>query len=111
MAKCSSSKQELEQLLNNNRKSPIGKPIYKFTDRQHQWFTAVLIWSTRYSSNSTQDIFIMADGFLSAQYEPEKDSQLFCNILFVMYLHLLVQIMRYKMAIRFTMNSRRLTSG
>lgn len=111
MAKCLSSKQGLEQLLNKNGKSPVGKPIFKFKDRQYQWFTAVLIWSARYSNNTTRDVFIMAHGFVSAQCEPEKDSQLFCNVIFVMHLHLLVQIMRHKMAIGFTMNSRRLTSG
>lgn len=95
--------------LITTEKSHVGKPIYKFKDRQHQRFTAVLIWSARYSKNTTQDVFIMADGFASAQCEPEKDSQLFPNIVFVMHLHRLLQIMRHKMAIRFTMNSRRLT--
>jgi len=109
VVKCFSSKPGLEQLHNKNRKSPAGKPIYKFKDRQHQWFTAVLTWSARYFNNTTQDVVIMADGFVSAQCEPEKNSQLFQNVLFIMYL--LVQIMRPKMAIGFTMNSRRLTSG
>lgn len=52
----------------------------------------------------------MADGFVSAQREPEKNSQLFLNILFIMHLHFLVQIMRHKMATGLPISIRRLGS-
>lgn len=70
---------------------------------------AVLIWSASYPRNTTRDVFIMADGFLSVQCKPERDCQLSLNILFVMHLYLLVQI-RHKMATGFTMTIRRLSS-